>query len=126
MPPSYPTESHFNIMRRMADYHYRRATTWSELRAAHDQFFADYNLQAHYAHRTRKHGRQSPSAVLGLIHGVWCDEAELDRLFRIRSERVFDRGGYLRYKRWPGALWADMASGVWQGNAEQSGCSARY
>lgn len=38
--------------------------------------------------------------MLGPIHGVWCDEAELDRLFRIRSERVFDAGGYVRYKRW--------------------------
>ncbi len=93
-------ETHFNIMRRMADYHYAQAETWSELRAAHDQFFADYNLQSHFAHRKRKDGWRSPSEVLGLIHGVWCDDAELDRLFRIRSARVFDRGGYLRYKRW--------------------------
>ncbi len=93
-------ETHFNIMRRMADYHYAKAETWSELRAAHDQFFADYNLQSHHAHRKRKDGWHSPSEVLGLIHGVWCDDTELDRLFRIRSARVFDRGGYLRYKRW--------------------------
>ena len=77
-------ETHFNIMRRMADYHYARAETWSELRAAHDRFFADYNLQSHYAHRKRKDGWRSPSEVLGLIHGVWCDDAELDRLFRLR------------------------------------------
>jgi hypothetical protein len=84
----------------VADYHYRRATTWSKLRAAHDRFFADYNLQAHRAHQKRKDGKHCPSAVLGLIHGVWCDEDELDRLFRLRTERVFDQGGYLRYKRW--------------------------
>jgi len=93
-------ETHFNIMRRMADYHYARADTWVVLRAAHDQFFADYNLQSHHAHRKRKDGWRSPSEVLGLIRGVWGDAAELDRLFRLRSERVFDRGGYLRYKRW--------------------------
>ncbi len=93
-------ETHFNIMRRMADYHYARADTWVALRAAHDRFFADYNLQSHHAHRKRRDGWRSPSEVLGLIQGVWCDDAELDRLFRLRSERVFDRGGYLRYKRW--------------------------
>ncbi len=70
------------------------------MRAAHDQFFADYNLQSHFAHRKRRDGWRTPSEVLGLIHGVWCDDAEPDRLFRIRSARVFDRGGYLRYKRW--------------------------
>jgi hypothetical protein len=68
--------------------------------ASHDRFFADYNLQPHWAHRHRTDGRRTPQAVLGPIHGVWCDEAELDRLFRIRSTRVFDAGGYVRYKRW--------------------------
>ena len=52
-------ETHFNIMRRMADYHYAQAETWSELRAAHDRFFADYNLQSHSAHQKRKDGRRS-------------------------------------------------------------------
>ena len=93
-------ESHFNIMRRMADYHYAQAETWPELRAAHDRFFADYNLQSHFAHQHRADGKRSPAEVLGWIHGVWCDEAELDRLFRLRAARVFDPGGYLRYKRW--------------------------
>lgn len=93
-------ETHFNIMRRMADHHYARAATWSELRAAHDTFFADYNLQSHYAHLHRTDGRHTPRDVLGWVHGVWCDEAELDRLFRLRSPRVFDASGYLRYKRW--------------------------
>ena len=34
------------------------------------------------------------------MHGDWCDDADLDRLFRLRSERVFDHSGYLCYKRW--------------------------
>jgi len=93
-------ESHFNVMRRMADDHYARSATWSELRSVHDRFFADYNLQAHFAHAHRRDGKRSPTEVLGWVHGVWCDDAELDRLFRLRSERVFDHGGYLRYKRW--------------------------
>src|SRR5215217_4385322 len=43
-------ETHFAIMRRMADYHYARATTWAELQTAHARFFHDYNHQAHCAH----------------------------------------------------------------------------
>ena len=53
-------ETHFNVMRRMADYHYARATTWAELQAVHDRFFHDYNQQAHFAHRERTDGRRSP------------------------------------------------------------------
>src|SRR5215213_5723218 len=46
-------ETHFTIMRRMADYHFARATSWAELQAVHDRFFADYNQQAHFAHGER-------------------------------------------------------------------------
>jgi putative transposase len=93
-------ETHFNIGRRMEDHDFAQATTWAEMRAIHDRFFADYNLQPHWAHRRRKDDQRTPQAVLGPIHGVWCDEAELDRLFHLRSERVFDASGYVRYKRW--------------------------
>jgi transposase InsO family protein len=93
-------ETAFNIGRHMEDHDFAQATTWAEMRAIHDRFFADYNLQPHWAHRQRKDGRRTPQAVLGPIHGVWCDEAELDRLFRLRAQRVFDAGGYVRYKRW--------------------------
>ncbi len=70
------------------------------MRAVHDRFFADYNFQAHFAHRERKDGKRSPRAILGWVHGLWCDEIELTRLFRLRSARRFDTGGYVRYKRW--------------------------
>ncbi len=93
-------ETHFNTMRRMTEYDFARAETWIEMRAIHDRFFIDYNVQAHYAHRDRTDGKRSPKAVLGWVHGAWCDDAEIDRLFRLRSHRVFDHGGYLRYKRW--------------------------
>ena len=93
-------ETHFNVMRRMADRDYAKATTWGELRTAHDRFFLNYNHQSHLAHQRRPDGKRSPAEVLGWVRGVWCDEAELDRLFRLRSERVFDRHGYLRFRRW--------------------------
>lgn len=38
--------------------------------------------------------------MLGWIHGVWCDERELDRLFRLRLDRRVDRAGYVRFRRW--------------------------
>ncbi|HEY1335863.1 MAG TPA: helix-turn-helix domain-containing protein [Bryobacteraceae bacterium] len=93
-------ETHFNIMRRMADYHYAQARTWAELQAMHERFFADYNQQAHFAHRARSDGRHSPALVLGWIQGAWCDAADLNRLFRLRATRVLNAGGYLRFRHW--------------------------
>ena len=93
-------ETHFTVMRRMADYHYARATTWADLQAVHDRFFHDYNHQAHFAHRERADGRHGPAAVLGWVHGAWCDPAALDRLFRLRAARVLNAGGYLRFRHW--------------------------
>ena len=93
-------ETHFNVMRRMADYHYARATTWAGLQAVHDRFFRDYNHQAHFAHRERTDGRRNPAAVLGWVHGAWCDPADLDRLFRLRSRRRLNAGGSLRFRDW--------------------------
>ena len=84
-------ETHFNVMRRMADYHYARATTWAELQAVHERFFHDYNHQPHFAHRERTDGRRSPAAVLGWVQGAWCDPADLDRLFRLRATRRAQR-----------------------------------
>jgi putative transposase len=93
-------ETHFNIMRRMADYHYARAATWSALQAVHERFFHDYNQQAHFAHRERIDGRHSPAAVLGWVQGAWCDPADLDRLFRLRATRVFNTHGCVRFRHW--------------------------
>jgi putative transposase len=36
-------ETHFDVMRRMADYHLIRAASWDELRGAHARFVHDYN-----------------------------------------------------------------------------------
>jgi hypothetical protein len=93
-------EANFGTMRRMADYHFARATSWTELHAVHARFFRDYNEQAHWAHRDRPDGRRSPQAVLGHLHTVWCAAADLDRLFRVRVARRVDAGGYVRYIHW--------------------------
>jgi hypothetical protein len=84
----------------MADHHCARATTWGELQAVHDRFFADYNRQAHYAHRERTDRRVSPGAVLGWVQGTWCDPADLDQLFRLRATHVLNAGGYVRFRHW--------------------------
>ena len=93
-------ETHFNVMRRTADHHYARATTWGELQAVHDRFFRDHNHQPHFAHRERPAARRSPAAVLGWVRGTWCDPADLDRLFRLRATRRLNRGGSVRFRRW--------------------------
>ena len=93
-------ETMFNIQRRMADYRFAQATSWADLRAIHDQWFADYNWQDHWAHRHRDDGRRSPAEVLGWVHGRVRTDAELGRLFRLRSGRVIDRSGYVRFRDW--------------------------
>jgi transposase len=93
-------ETHFNVMRRMADYHFAQATTWDELQAVHDRFFTEYNAQAHFAHQERTDGRRSPAAVLGWVQGAWCDPTDLDRLFRLRATRVLTGGGSVRFRHW--------------------------
>jgi hypothetical protein len=93
-------EAAFGIQRRLADYHFARATTWPALHAVHDRFFADYNQQTHWAHRERAEGKRSPAAVLGWVQGAWCEPADLDRLFRLRADRRVDAGGYVRYLHW--------------------------
>ena len=63
-------------------------------------WFADYNYQAHWAHRERTDGRHSPSEALGWVHGLPRTDEELNRVFRLRSERTVDRSGYVRYRHW--------------------------
>jgi hypothetical protein len=87
-------------MRRMADYHYAKARTWGDLRAVHERFFGDYNHQSHAAHGDRPKGRRSPASVLGWVHGAWCDPADLDRLFRLRSLRRIATSGSIRFRHW--------------------------
>lgn len=93
-------ETHFNILRRMADYHFARAATWEELQAVLARFFDDYNQQEHFAHLARPDGRRSPATVLGWVQGAWCDADALARLFRLRVHRMVDGDGYARFRHW--------------------------
>lgn len=94
-------ETHFNIQRRMADWHFAQAENWRELAEAHDRFVEDYNAQAHWAHRERDDGRRSPSEVLGFVSGVRHREEELRRaFFSARFVRVLDALGYATFRRW--------------------------
>jgi hypothetical protein len=94
-------ETHFNIQRRMADWHFARAEDWAELMEAHERFVEDYNAQGHWAHQDREDGRRSPSEVLGFVSGVRHREEELGRaFFSARFVRVLDSLGYATFRRW--------------------------
>jgi hypothetical protein len=94
-------ETHFNVQRRMADWHFAHAETWTELVATHDRFVADYNFQVHWAHRDRQDDRHSPAEVLGWVQGTQRDPAELHRIFyATRFGRRVDKLGYVRFRHW--------------------------
>jgi hypothetical protein len=93
-------ETQFNIQRRMADWHFARAEHWAQLRDMHDRWVANFNYQQHWAHRERQDDRHSPAEVLGWVHGRLRTAAELDRIFRLRSERRINASGYVRYRCW--------------------------
>jgi hypothetical protein len=94
-------ETMFNVVRRMADYHFERAQTWEEMLAIHQRWVTDYNSQKHWAHRKRQDGRHSPSEVLGWVKGTLYPEAVLNRvLFATRYTRHLNRYGYLRFQHW--------------------------
>lgn len=94
-------ESHFNIVRRMADAKFARATSWEEMIATHRAWMHDYNVQRHWAHEKREDGCHSPSAVLGEQKGTVYPESVLSRiLFATRYVRRLDTHGFLRYQDW--------------------------
>ncbi len=94
-------ETHFNVQRRMADWHVAHAETWAEVVASHDKFVADYNYQVHWAHRDRQDDRHSPAEVLGWVQGVQRDRAALHRIFyATRFGRKLDKLGYIRFRHW--------------------------
>lgn len=93
-------ETTFNIQRRMADWHFAHATSWQELREAHDRSVADYNYQVHWAHRDREDARRSPAEVLSWVTGTMYSNEELRRLFTVRFARRLDPQGYVRFRHW--------------------------
>ena len=94
-------ETHFNVQKRMADWHFARAESWAGIAQAHDRFVNDYNAQRHFAHLEREDGRRSPTEVLGWITGVRYLPEDLERaFFSARYSRVLDNLGYARFRRW--------------------------
>jgi hypothetical protein len=94
-------ESHFNIVRKMADAKFARARSWEEMTAIHRQWMHDYNVQRHWAHEQREDGCHSPAAVLGGQKGRVYPEAVLSRiLFATRYVRHLDKHGFLRFQDW--------------------------
>ena len=94
-------EALFGVQRRMADWGFAHAGSWSELLAVHDLCVADYNDQDHFAHQERPEDRRSPAAVLHRVCGKLVAPEELHRIFySTRFGRVLDRAGYARFRRW--------------------------
>jgi putative transposase len=94
-------ETTFKIQRRMADWHFAKATTWAELLAVHDQWVVNYNYQVHWAHQERDDDRRTPRDVLAWYNGRPVTPEDLHRLFyRTRFGRKLDRLGYVRFRHW--------------------------
>lgn len=94
-------ETQFNVQRRMADWHFAQATSWSELLTLHDRWVVDFNYQVHWAHRERQDGRHSPAEVLSWVSGRSCSVEELQRIFyTTRFGRKLNKLGYLRFRHW--------------------------
>ncbi len=94
-------ETCFNVQRRMADYHFGRATTWDELLQRHAAWVHDYNSQDHWAHLKRQDGRRSPAEVLDWVKGRHFTDEQLARSFApILSTRRVDQVGYVRFRNW--------------------------
>jgi transposase InsO family protein len=94
-------EALFGVQRRMADWGFAHAGSWTELLAVHDLWMADYNYQDHFAHQARPEDRRSPAAVLHRVCGTLFAPEELQRIFySTRFGRVLDRAGYARFRRW--------------------------
>ena len=95
------SETTFGIQKRMADWHFSRAESWTGLVEAHDRFVADYNAQAHFAHQRREDGRRSPGEVLSWVTGMRFRPKDLERAFFCeRHSRVLDALGYATLMRW--------------------------
>jgi putative transposase len=94
-------ETTFNIQRRMADWHFARATTWEELQRSHERWKTDHNVQEHWAHLERPDTRRSPAAVLGWVTGKARELEDLQRIFyATRFGRRANPPGSVRFRHW--------------------------
>ncbi len=95
-------ETHFNVMRRMSNYHFEQATSWEGAKQVHARFVQDYNTQPHWAHRQRDDQRLSPAEVLGWVTASTLRTPEqLHRIFyATRFTRCLDAWGSARFRHW--------------------------
>jgi putative transposase len=94
-------ETHFGIMRRMADYYFARATSWQEFCDRHAEFIANYNEQEHFAHLDRSDGFLSPMDVLAWIKARPIRLAALEPIMETEQvKRHLDEKGYLQFRYW--------------------------
>ncbi len=94
-------ETMFNIVRRMADFHFHQARSWEEMQQIHRKWVQDYNSQRHWAHEQRDDGCHSPAQVIDWHKGTMVPEETLNRiLFATRYTRQLDRNGYIRFQDW--------------------------
>jgi hypothetical protein len=94
-------ETCFNVQRRMADYHFAKATTWDELLQRHAAWVHDYNSQEHWAHLKRQDDRRSPAEVLDQVKGRKLTDQELARIFApLLTSRRVDQQGYVCFRNW--------------------------
>ena len=92
-------ETAFAIQKRMADHHFAKAESWTDLVFAHEEWVRNYNEQVHWAHLERKDGRRSPLEVLGWLTEVRYRPEDLERaFFSSRFARVLDGLGYARFR----------------------------
>src|SRR3989442_8377226 len=77
-------EAHFNIVRKMADAKFARATSWEEMITIHRKWMRDYNVQRHWAHEKREDGCHSPVQVLASHKGT-MNSAEFLNLIRFAT-----------------------------------------
>src|SRR5258708_12708921 len=64
-------ESHFNIVRKMADAKFARARSWEEMVAIHRRWMRDYNMQRHFAHEKREDSCHSVTKPIPLPQFHW-------------------------------------------------------
>jgi hypothetical protein len=94
-------ETHFNIVRKMADAKFARARSWEEMIVIHRAWMRDYNVQRHWAHEKREDDCHSPAEVMDWHKGTMYPESVLNRiLFATRYTRHLNRFGYLRVQGW--------------------------
>lgn len=94
-------ETHFNIVRRMADAKFADAMSWEQMIEIHRKWMQDYNHQRHWAHEKREDGCHSPAEVIGWHKGTMYPPEVLDRiLYATRYTRHLDKHGFVRFQNW--------------------------